>query len=71
MANILVQTKVQLRKLIEQYEIICHESWKKVGPCGDFIEAPAVKFRAGDSNYIVLMSKEDFDEFYLEETTNP
>jgi hypothetical protein len=68
--NILIQTKVQLRAIIAEWDIVFREQWKKVGPCGDFIETPAVKFRAGDTTYIVLMSKTDFDEFFDIETTN-
>jgi hypothetical protein len=67
--NILIQTKVQLRAIIHGHNIFVAYKWKKVGPCGDFCESPAVKFLAGDSTYIVLMSKADFDAFYELETS--
>lgn len=59
----LVKTSQQLRKLLRKGAEEGMASWDRIGPCPEFIKAPATEFVVGGETYIVFMFYSDFKAF--------
>ena len=59
----LVKTSQQLRKLLRQGAEEGIASWDCIGPCPEFIRAPATEFVVDGERYVVFMFYSDFKAF--------
>ena len=60
----LIRTLQQLRKLLRSGPIENHSSWDRIGPCPDFIKAPAVELVVGGESYVVFMTYSALKAFH-------